>query len=463
MKKLILINPANTEHQKAIKKWSKLRFMPLGLAYVAAVTPDHWEVELMDENFEEIKFKSADLVGITSLTCSANRAYKIASLFRNKGIPVIMGGIHASMLPEEALKFVDSVLVGEGETVWREVINDVEMKNLKRIYYGIPVTLEKLPKPRRDIFNGNYWWSAVQTSRGCPMNCDFCSVTAFNGRFFRQRSVSDVISEIAVIKNRVLFFTDDNLIGFSRRDEERAIELFNRMIDKGIKKYWMAQVSLNFLEKERIVKLASKSGCKAVFVGIESINEETLKSMNKVINLKTGIKNYKKLIERLHKNGIAIIGAIVLGNDSDGKEVFKRTADFIVESGIDVAQLTVLTPLPGTSLFNRLYNEKRIVYNDYPKDWDNYALSRLVFIPKKLTLQDFSEGWKLIVDRIFPTATLLRRAIRTLFATRSLIATFISFGLNRAYQMGYFISYLYNGNWSIRGKQKISSEEERGL
>src|SRR3990172_10241477 len=157
MKKLLLINPANIEHQKVIGKKRKVQFMPLGLSYVAAVTPEHWQIELMDENFEEIKFKPADLVGITSLTCSANRAYRITSIFRNKGIPVIMGGIHVSMVPQEALNFADSVVIGEAESVWREVISDVETGRLKRIYHGEPLIMEKIPKPRRDIFKGDYW------------------------------------------------------------------------------------------------------------------------------------------------------------------------------------------------------------------------------------------------------------------------------------------------------------------
>ena len=214
-KKLLLINPvARYIKRKSIffKNYIDAPFQPLNLAIIAALTPDDWEIEIFDEIFEPFSYREADLVGITSYTGSAPRAYQIAEVYRSRGIPVVMGGIHASMLPEEAQKFVDSVVVGEAEGVWEQVIRDFEAGRMQKVYRPEMLPMEGAPFPRRDLLSDRYSSSSVQTSRGCPKDCEFCSVTAFNGQQYRNRPVEEILDELETISNRFIFFVDDNFV-----------------------------------------------------------------------------------------------------------------------------------------------------------------------------------------------------------------------------------------------------------
>lgn len=232
MPRLVLINPVSV-HERGLHRKRITRFPPLGLAYLGAVTPAHWEVRLVDENIRVAPFPDADLVGITSFTSTVNRAYEIASFYQDKKVPVAMGGIHVTMMPEEALRYADGVVQGEGEEVWPEVLKDFESGQLKRVYDAFPEELSNLPLPRRDLFDSSYAWGTLQTSRGCPMNCHFCSVTAFNGRRFRQRPVEEVLHELKWIPQKNVFFVDDNILGYGKAAEERAIRLFRGVVEQG--------------------------------------------------------------------------------------------------------------------------------------------------------------------------------------------------------------------------------------
>ena len=207
---LVLINPLSRKSGIGANKNSN--FPPLALSFIAAVTPEQYRISLIDENMEICSFPHADLVGITGYTSAINRGYQIATEYRKKGVPVIMGGIHVSMLPDEALQYCDCVVTGEAETVWPSVLKDFENGGLKRIYEGGFTNIEQLPLPRRDLLDPNYFWGTLQTSRGCPLACNFCSVTAFNGRRFRRRSMDDVISELQQIKQRLVYLIDDNIV-----------------------------------------------------------------------------------------------------------------------------------------------------------------------------------------------------------------------------------------------------------
>ena len=189
------------------------RFQPLGLGILAALTPKGWDVKISDENFDEFSYEQADLVGITAYTPTANRAYEIAQKYKQKGIPVILGGIHASTCHEEAARKSDCIVIGEAESVWKQVISDFEAGQLKKIYHGQRLDLDKIPRPRRDLFHPKYPFASVQTSRGCPMDCDFCSVSVFNGKTYRQRPVEDVLDELEEIPQSNIIFVDDNIIG----------------------------------------------------------------------------------------------------------------------------------------------------------------------------------------------------------------------------------------------------------
>jgi radical SAM superfamily enzyme YgiQ (UPF0313 family) len=417
VKKLILINPVDKVFAgKKIRKSSNLP--PLGLGIVAALTPDDWFVKIVDENFTDSTYEEADLVGITACTASVNRAYEIAKIYRNKKIPVIMGGIHASLCSKEAAKYVDSVVVGEAEGIWSRVLSDFESKNLKKIYISKKTALAKMPIPRHDLFYKRYMFGAIQTARGCPMNCEFCSVTSFNGHTYRQRPVEDVLDEIEKIPQKMLFFVDDNIIGYGKSNAKRTLDLFKGMIRRGIKKEWFCQASLNFADDEEILKYAAKSGCRMVILGLEAEHTEPLKDANKKLNLKMGVKSYDKVFKKIHKYGIAVVGAFIYGFDSDTPRILDERTNYIINSGVDVIQTTFLTPLPGTRLFNRMLKEDRFLHTNFPSDWNYFdVMTEVVFKPRLMDANELHSAMNKCKAKI--GKTILKKFVKTLFATRN--------------------------------------------
>lgn len=392
---------------------------PLALGIIAALTPDTWDIEIHDENFVEFTYKDADLVALTTVTANVNRAYEIAGIYKKAGIPTIIGGIHASMMPDEALKFVDAVVIGEAESIWAQVLLDLENDRLKSKYHGELQPMVNAPLPRRDLFHPSYSYANIQTSRGCPMNCEFCSVHIFNGSKYRQRPVEDVLDELETIPQELVYFVDDNIIGYSKNSAERAIRLFKGMIERGIKKDWYCQASLNIADNEDVLKYAAESGCRMILIGIESEKQEQLKEVNKKMNLKMGVEMYQEVFDRIHKYGISVLGALIYGLDSDSKEdLFDRTR-FAIESGVDAMQATIVTPLPGTGLFERMNKGNRLLYTDYPEDWKYYHFLEVVHKPIKMTSQEFMdamwENWSILYD----PKTLQRKMLRTLKETKN--------------------------------------------
>ncbi len=377
MNKLLLINPVGQRSGSLLSKFST--FQPLSLAYIAAVTPSRWEIKIIDENIDEFTFEEADLIGITAFTSNINRAYEIARMYREKKIKVIMGGIHTSMLPDETLQYADAVVTGEGEGIWEQVIEDFENNRLLPTYNGLRIDLSRTKiTPRHDLLHPNYFWNSVQTSRGCPFNCNFCSVSRYLGREYRQRKAEDVLNEMEQIKGRYITFIDDNLIGYSPASRNRAVELFEGMISRGLRKKWWMQTSMNAADDEHLLNLAAQAGCMYVFIGFETINKKTLQEMQKGINLKIGVDNYKRVVDRFHKYGIGVLGSFVIGNDYESPEYYNELANFLVTSGIDIVQINILTPLPGTDLMEQMQKEGRLIYRDLPKDWYKYRFSYVV-------------------------------------------------------------------------------------
>ena len=360
MPKLLLINPSNIH--KGLGNIRSTAWPPLNLPYIAAVTPAHYQIEVIDENIEPFKYRPADIVGITAYTSSVCRAYQIAQIYREQKIPTVMGGIHISMMPEEASLFCDTVIIGEAESVWPKVLEDFEAGKLKKQYKGCWIDLADLPIPRRDVLqNKAYQWGSILTSRGCPMNCTFCSVTAFNGRRFRRRPLDPVIEELEQIPQKRVMLADYNIIGYGKKDLEWTHAFFSRILEKGIKKIFFAQASILFGEDSELVRLAAKAGLKIVFTGLESINPKTLQSYRKSINLeRLNHGRYKELITRIRKEGIAFYGAFMLGSDKDDRSVFHSTLEFVKSSHIDVLQITKPTPLPGTELWKTMEKQGRI-------------------------------------------------------------------------------------------------------
>jgi radical SAM superfamily enzyme YgiQ (UPF0313 family) len=416
VKKLVLINPVNKIRAGPRSKKSS-KVPPLGLGIVAALTPDDWDVKIIDEYFAESTHEEADLVGITACTASANRAYEIAKIYRDRSIPVIMGGIHASLCSEEAAKYVNSVVVGEAEGIWSQVIADFLCKNLKKIYISKKTDMAAIPIPRHDLFNKSYMFGAIQTARGCPMDCDFCSVTSFNGHTYRQRPIKDVLDELETIPQDLFFFVDDNIIGYGKKASERALDLFKGMIERGIKKDWFCQASLNFADDEEILKYAAKSGCRMVVLGLEAENTEPLKEANKKLNLRMGTENYEKIFAKIHKYGIAVIGAFIYGFDSDNLKILDKRTDYIINSGVDVIQTTFLTPLPGTRLFNKMQKEGRLLYTNFPSDWDYFdVMNEAVFKPKLMNVTELDSAIEKCNVKI--GKSILKKFFKTIFATK---------------------------------------------
>ncbi len=433
-KKLLLINPVEGADINISGYVPILHCRPLGLAYIAALTPSDWDIRIIDENIEPLTFEDADLVGLTAMTSNAPRAYKISEKYREKGVRTVMGGIHASILYDEAIEYVDSVVIGEAESVWQNLIYDFENNELKRFYRGERTSLENLVTPRSDLYCDKYKSKGlIQTSRGCPVDCEFCSVTTFNGGRYRQRPVEQVLGELEAIDSKLLFLVDDNILGYGEKAEARAIQLFRGMKERRLNKRWGCQVGIDFANNPEVLKYAQEAGCCAVFIGFESLNEEVLQGARKVRNLKVGIENYKRVIKKIHDYGIGVIGAFLFGNDGDTKDVFQRTTEFILDSKMDAAQLTILTPLPGTRLYRRLYQEGRLLRTNYPDDWKYYDVTEVVFEPKHMTPDELREGVFEIYKHTTSRATSLKRAFDSWISTRNLYATVIAYLWNRGY------------------------------
>lgn len=418
IKKLILINPFNQHTKHGLHDTHALS-PPLALGIIAGLTPAGWDIEIIDENFEDFSYADADLVGITAVTANINRAYEIAALYREKGIPTIIGGIHASMLPDEAEKYVDVVVTGEAESVWDTLITDFIDGKLKKRYCGELLPMKDTPLPRRDLFHPAYTYANIQTTRGCPMSCDFCSVHTFNGSRYRQRPVEDVLDELETIPQDLVYFVDDNIIGYSKQSAERAIQLFKGMVERGIKKDWYCQASLNVADNEEVLEWAAKSGCRMILIGIESEKEEQLQEANKKLNLKMGIDKYKEVFDRIHRYGISVLGALIYGLDSDSKQDLYDRTRFAIDSGMDAMQATIVTPLPGTGLYNRMKKEGRLLSTNYPQDWEQYHFLEVVHQPTKMEADEFMEAmldnWGIMYD----DKLLQKKMLRSLKETRS--------------------------------------------
>ncbi len=355
---------------------------PFSLAAVAAATPPDVEVSIVDQAIEAINFDGdVDLVGITVLTRFAPQAYHIADRFRKRGVKVILGGLHPSALPQEAIKHADSVVIGEAEGIWETVIRDFEKNSLKKFYKNPDFpNLATIKTPRRDLFQkSRYLFTAmVQTGRGCPFNCNFCSVTKFFGGRFRTRPLECVIKEIRSLKSKFIGFSDDNIFG----NRIYARKLFNALKYEGI--IWMAQSSINIADDPELLHLAARSGCRGLFVGLESADAESLVQMHKGFQKP---QNFKDSIARLHDEGIGVMGAFVLGSDNEDPSIFQKTIEFAKKIKLDLAQFSILTPYPGTTLFNKLIRENRI----FNFDWSKYDAGNAVFKPLKMTAEKLKE------------------------------------------------------------------------
>ena len=381
---------------------------PLCLMSLAAYTPDGIDVRIIDENVERLDFEQgADLVGITTMTATAPRAYEIADRYRALGSKVVLGGIHASMLPEEALEHADSVVVGEAESIWPEVVADAGRGRLEPVYRQESFIEFKRPlPPRRDMIDPGRYWTAncIQTSRGCPHDCNFCSVTAFNGRRVRERELDNVLAEVEslprgkITHRKAIAFVDDNIAANRRR----AKELFRALIP--MKVIWGSQASITFADDEELVELAARSGCRFLFIGLETMSPRSLGEMGKRQNK---VERYEDALRLLKKHGIQVMGAFIFGFDSDDESVFSETLDFAMRNKIQVAQFANLTPYPGTRLYHRLRDEGRLEENFwFDTSWDD----RVVFGPKQMSAERLYRGTHQVHLDFYSYRSIIKRA-----------------------------------------------------
>jgi len=378
--RLYLINPCNPlvslVNVKA-SRWNRYRvWKPLGLLVVAGLTPPEWEVTIVDENLglrDYAAMPQPDLVGITAFTSQANRAYEVAAEFRRRGVSVVMGGIHATMCCQEAMRHVDSVVTGEAEGVWANVLDDARCGRLQRTYAGKHVDMAVIPVARHDLLNEGYVFGAIQTTRGCPLDCSFCSVSAFNGRSYRHRPISNVIEELRTIREKWVLVVDDNLIGTSAAHLQRAKDLFRAMIAADLGKRWVAQVTINMADDEELLTLAVKAGCRGVFVGFESPNAQGLAEVGKKFNLLKG-RDFRKSVRRLQRHGLMVVGSFIMGLDTDEPGIGRQIANVARSYGMDILNALFLTPLPGTRLWDRMKSDNRIAADNFPEDWKYYTL-----------------------------------------------------------------------------------------
>jgi len=427
--RLLLINPFD-KNTCAYPK----HFPPLGLGYIAALTPRDWQIEFIDENFSEFVPQKADIVAISAMTVQINRAYEICNIYKKMGVPVVLGGIHASMVPEEAIQYATSVVVGEAERLWPEVLEDFARTRLKSLYQNNTFPpLNNLIRPRRDIFSRKYSFDAIQTSRGCPFDCDFCSVPLFNGRKYRPRPVDEVVEELKTIKKKYVFFVDDNILGIGQKNEERALTLFEEIVRSGVKKYWISQASINIAQNETLLRLMKKSGCLGLLIGFESLDPGKLRVHGKTQNLAEKPipeQSYRDIIQKLHKWGIAVNGYFCCGYEDTSESILNMTR-FVTNSGLDIINTPIIIPSPGTSLFKKLYD--KLEFKNFPSDWNHY-LGRLVYTPKDISKIDFYKAYILSAKKINSFREILKRSLRSLFWEGNLIFAFGLMLFNLSYR-----------------------------
>ncbi|HEY3384584.1 MAG TPA: radical SAM protein [Vicinamibacterales bacterium] len=408
--RLQLINPSNplvSIVKLEESRWNRYRvWQPLSLMVLAGLTPPEWDVTLLDENVGVPKYHELprpDLVGITAFTSQAPRAYEIAARARGMGVPVVMGGIHATMCVDEVMPRVDAVVTGEADAIWPQVLEDAKHGRLQRRYDGGLAGMETVRPARHDLLTEDYAFGAIQTTRGCPMNCTFCSVTAFNGARYRQRAIPEVVREFQAIPEKRVLIVDDNLIGTRPEHIARAKDLFRALAAANLGKQWVAQATINFADDEELLTLATQAGCAGVFIGFESPSAEGLTEVGKRFNLLKG-RDLTESVARIQRHHIMVVGSFIIGLDVDTAGIGRRTADAARRYGVDSLNTLFLTPLPGTRLWDQMIAEGRVVLDDFPEDWQYYTLTFPVARYKRLS-QDQAIDEMLACDRRFYAMT----------------------------------------------------------
>jgi len=417
--KITLIKPniGRREHSLYV---DEARMEPLQLGVLAALTPADIDVCLYDDRMEPILYDDpTDLVCITVETFTARRAYEISSEYRRRNVKVIMGGMHVMLIPEEAAEHCDSIMIGDAEDKWGEMIEDLRTGVLKKIYTCKPVLIpQEGVITRRDIFKGKGYLpiTLLQFSRGCPYSCNYCASGVYFKNRHYTRNVQEVIQEIKSQERKTLFFVDDNIVG----NKEKAKELFRALIPLNVK--WVSQASLDMLKDKELMSLMMESGCLGHVIGFESIKQESINTMKKGVNKSYAENKYKDAIEELRSWGLQTWAAFTLGHEDDTLESIRETYEFALKNKFTFAAYNILMPYPGTELYNKLKRENRLLY--YSKWWlhPEYKFNYAAYIPKNMTAHELTEAsflcrkkynsFKSIVYRAFDLKTNMRNPYR---------------------------------------------------
>jgi radical SAM superfamily enzyme YgiQ (UPF0313 family) len=395
---------AESEESLFVRHRRLIRFPQLTMPLLAAWTPEHWDVSHTDEIVQRVDFnKRVDLVGITANTPAAPHAYSLAQEFRRRGVAVVIGGPHATLVPEEVAQHADAIVVGEGELVWPGLLADFERGELKRIYSSCSLPeLKNMPAPRWDLIKGRAYGKGVTiATRGCPFACDYCTIPQMSQRRMRYRPVGEVVAEITRMPGRALIFWDDN-IGANR---PYAKELFAAIAP--LKRWWTSQCTADVAFDDEFLSLAAASGCKALFLGLETISQSSLNGANKRHN-RAG--EYREVIRRFHTHGIAVQAGVVFGFDHDDRSIFRTTVEFYRSAGLDSATVSVLIPFPNTPLFKRLDADGRIL----TRDWAKYNGKKdVVFQPALMSPRELLMGMEWAGRKFYSLSSIAERMIRS--------------------------------------------------
>lgn len=384
--RLTLVHPCigRRRGQPYIRTW---QMEPLPPALIAGLTPADIEVRFYDDRMEEVPFdEPTDLVALSVETYTAKRAYQIASEYRRRGVPVVMGGFHASLCPDEVARYAETVVVGEAETLWREVLDDYRHGRPRKLYRQEGRPPLRGVRPDRRIFRGKRYLSVglVEAGRGCHFRCDFCAVQTVFGATQTRRPTEEIVAEVAGLEDRrLIFFVDDNITS----NLPQAKELFRALIP--LKRRWVSQASINAAHDEEFLDLLARSGCQGVLIGFESLNEANLQAMNKSFNTMRG--GYEVALANLRRHKIRLYGTFIFGYDADTAESFPETVAFARDHGFYIAAFNHLTPFPGTALYRRLQEEGRLLYDAWWLD-DEYSYNKVPFRPAGLGPGDVERG-----------------------------------------------------------------------
>lgn len=399
--KILLISPAVSKSKRTVKE---LMMPQLALYILEGLTPDAHSVKIIEEEVQAIDFgEPCDLVGISCMTANAPRAYEVAAEFRALGKTVVMGGVHPTILPEESLQHADCVVIGEAEGVWEALLEDFSAGTLKQRYHNPAPDLSRYVKKdfSKIIKKRLFSIVPVMTTRGCPYNCDFCCVSDLFGKTIRHIPIENVVKDIQVSGSRNFMFLDDNIIGHPRY----AKQLFRALIPLRIK--WVGQASISFLKETELLQLAADSGCKILFIGLESVNEAELK------HFKKSMKDNEELratIKKIKKMGILVHASMIFGFDSDTKKVFRETVKFLIRARISTVSFNILTPYPGTKTHKTLKEDGRLLTDD----WKYYDHNTVVFKPKNMTPLELQIGKIMARTRFYRKFSFLLRLLGNL-------------------------------------------------